>query len=158
VLIFAGPGVTKSHDSFVLKNNSNNLSTSALITELNRQVSGSQRNIHNLIILNDIALSQGEIELSLRMSERIREIDPRSFYGQYFPAIAYEATSNPAKAVTFREKLVELDPWNTSNMLQLIKNYLATGDRAKAAATAALIQQIYPGSQSDIDAAALLVG
>jgi DNA-binding SARP family transcriptional activator len=92
------------------------------------------------------------------MSKRIREIDPRSFYGQYLPAIAYEASSNPAKAIIFREKLVELDPWNTSNMLQLVKNYLAIGDRAKAATTAALIKQIYPGSQPDIDAAALLVG
>ena len=157
-LIFVGPGISKSHNSFVLKNNSNNLSASAFVAELNSQVSGSQKNIHNLIVLNDIALRQGEIELSLKMSERIREIDPRSFYGQYLPAIAYEATSNPAKAVIFREKLVELDPWNTSNMLQLIQNYLATGDRAKAAETAALIKQIYPGSQSDIDAAALLVG
>ena len=157
-LIYVGPGISKSHNSFVLKYNSNNLSTSAFVAELNSQVSGSQKNIHNLIVLNDIALRQGEIELSLKMSERIREIDPRSFYGQYLPAIAYEATSNPAKAVIFREKLVELDPWNTSNMLQLIKNYLATGDRAKADATAALIKEIYPGSQSDIDAAALLVG
>jgi O-antigen ligase len=157
-LIFVSPGISKSHNSFILKNNSNNLSASAFVAELNRQVSGSQNNIHNLIVLNDIALRQGEIDLSLRMSERIREIDPRSFYGQYLPAIAYEATSNPAKASIFREKLVELDPWNTANMLQLIKNYLAIGDRAKAAATAALIKQIYPGSQSDIDAAALLVG
>jgi O-antigen ligase len=157
-LISLGPGISKSHSSFILKNNSNNLSASALIAELNSQVSGSQNNLHNLIVLNDIALRQGEIELSLKMSERIREIDPRSFYGQYLPAIAYEATSNPAKAIIFREKLVELDPWNTSNMLQLIKNYLATGNRANAAATAALIKQNYPGSQSDIDAAALLVG
>jgi hypothetical protein len=157
-LIFVSPGISKSHNSFILKNNSNNLSASAFVAELNSQVSGSQNNIHNLIVLNDIALRQGEIDLSLRMSERIREIDPRSFYGQYLPAIAYEATSNPAKASIFREKLVELDPWNTANMLQLIKNYLAIGDRAKAAATAALIKQIYPGSQSDIDAAALLVG
>ena len=157
-LIFVGPGISKSYNSFILKNNSNNLSASAFVAELNSQVSRSQNNIHNLIVLNDIALRQGEIDLSLRMSERIREIDPRSFYGQYLPAIAYEAINNPAEAVVFREKLVQLDPWNTSNMLQLIKNYLSTGDRVKAAATAALIKQIYPGSQSDIDAAALLVG
>jgi O-antigen ligase len=157
-LIFVGPGISKSHKSFVLKNNSNNLSASALVAELNSQVSGSQNNIHNLIVLNDIALRQGEIELSLRMSERIREIDPRSFYGQYLPAIAYEATGKPAEAIEFREKLLTLDPWGNANMIQLIKNYLAVGNRVEAEALAARIKANYPGSQSDIDASALLIG
>jgi tetratricopeptide (TPR) repeat protein len=111
-----------------------------------------------LIVLNDIALRQGEIELSLRMSERIREIDPRSFYGQYLPAIAYEATGKPAEAVEFREKLLKLDPWGNANMIQLIKNYLALGNRVEAEALAARIKENYPGSQSDIDASALLIG
>jgi tetratricopeptide (TPR) repeat protein len=157
-LIFVGPSISKSHNSFVLKNNSKNLSASALVTELNSQVSGSQNNIHNLIVLNDIALRQGEIELSLRMSERIREIDPRSFYGQYLPAIAYEATGKPAEAIAFREKLLKLDPWGNANMIQLIKNYLAVGNKAEAEALAKRIKENYPGSQSDIDASALLVG
>jgi len=157
-LIFVGPGISKSHNSFILKNNSNNLSASALVAELNSQVSGSQNNIHNLIVLNDIALGQGEIEMSLRMSERIREIDPRSFYGQYLPAIAYEATGKPAEAIEFREKLLKLDPWGNANMIQLIKNYLAVGNRKEAEALAARIKENYPGSQSDIDASALLVG
>ena len=157
-LIFVGPGISKSHNSFVLKNNSNNLSASAFVAELNSQVSGSQRNIHNLIVLNDIALRQGEIELSLKMSERIREIDPRSFYGQYLPAIAYEATGKPTEAIEFRKKLLKLDPWGNANMIQLIKNYLAVGDRAEAKSLAAKIRENYPGSQSDIEATALLVG
>jgi hypothetical protein len=157
-LIFAGSGISKSHNSFVLKNNSNNLSASAFVTELKSQVSGSQNNIHNLIVLNDIALRQGEIDLSLGMSKRIREIDPRSFYGQYLPAIAYEATGKPAEAIEFREKLLKLDPWGNANMIQLIKNYLAVGNRAEAEALAAQIHENYPGSQPDLDASALLVG
>ena len=157
-LIFVGPGISKSHNSFVLKNNSNNLSASAFVAELNSQASGSQRNIHNLIVLNDIALRQGEIELSLKMSERIREIDPRSFYGQYLPAIAYEATGKPTEAIEFRKKLLKLDPWGNANMIQLIKNYLAVGNRAEAKSLAAKIRENYPGSQSDIEATALLVG
>ena len=155
-LIAVGPGISKSRNSFILKNNSNNLSASALIAELNSQVSGSQNNLHNLIVLNDIALRQGELELSLKMSERIREIDPRSFYGQYLPAIAYEATGKPTEAIEFRKKLLELDPWGNANMIQLIKNYLAVGNRGEAEALAAKIRENYPGSQSDIDAAALL--
>ena len=156
-LIFVGPSISKSHNSFALKNNSNNLSASAFVAELNSQVSGSQKNIHNLIVLNDIALRQGEIELSLKMSERIREIDPRSFYGQYLPAIAYEATGKPTEAIKFRKKLLNLDPWGNANMIQLMKNYLAVGNRGDAEALAAKIRENYPGSQSDIDAAALLV-
>jgi hypothetical protein len=42
-------------------------------------------------------------------------------------------------------------------MIQLIKNYLAVGNRGEAEALAAKIRENYPGSQSDIDAAALLV-
>ena len=105
-----------------------------------------------------MALSQGEIDLSYKIDDRIRELDARSFYGQYFPALALEATGKPADAVKFREKLVELDPWNTANMLQLMKNYLAIGNKAKASAISELIKQNYPGSQADLDASALLVG
>jgi tetratricopeptide (TPR) repeat protein len=151
------PIMNKSIAIREIKSNSKNLTTDAYIAELNRQVVNNQENPQNLILLTDVALGQGEIDLSYQISDRIRQLDSRSFYGQYLPAIAYEATSKPAEAIKFREKLVELDPWNTSNMLQLIKNYLAVGNKEKASATAALIKQNYPGSQSDIDATALLV-
>ena len=85
-------------------------------------------------------------------------MDPRSFYGHYLPAIAYEATSKPADAVKFREKLIELDPWNTSNMLQLIRDYMAIGDKSAAEKVAEIIKRNYPGSPADIEATALRVG
>ena len=141
-----------------LKSNSMNLNANAYVADIIRQVAINQNNPQNLILLADVALRQGEIDLSYKIATRIRQLDSRSFYGQYFPALAYEATSKPADAIKFREKLIELDPWNTSNMLQLMKNYLAVGDRANATATALVIKQNFPGSQADIDAAALLVG
>jgi len=141
-----------------IKSNSKNLTANAYVAEINRQVADNQDNPQSLILLADVALRQGEIDLSYKIADRIRQLDARSFYGQYLPAVAYEATSKPSEAIKFREKLVELDPWNTSNMLQLIKDYLAIGDKSKAVATAAQIKQNYPGSQADIDAAALLVG
>ena len=61
-------------------------------------------------------------------------------------------------AIKYRERLKELDPWNNASLIELIKNYLSAGDKASAAEIAALIKQNYPGSQSDIDASALLVG
>jgi O-antigen ligase len=152
------PIMNKSIAIRELKNNSKNLEANAYVAELNKQVANNQDNPQNLILLADVALRQGEVDLSYQIDDRIRQLDARSFYGQYLPAVALEATSKPADAIKFREKLVELDPWNTSNMLQLIRNYLAVGDKEKAAATAALIKRNYPGSQSDIDAEALLVG
>lgn len=141
-----------------LKNNSNNLTSNAYVAEINSQVANNQNNPQNLILLADIALRQGEVDLSYQIDDRIRQIDARSFYGHYLRAVALEATDKGNEAIKFREKLVELDPWNTSNMLQLIKSYLAVGEKSKATATALLIKKNYPGSQADIDAAAVLVG
>jgi hypothetical protein len=158
LIVIMLPIMNKSIAISELKNNSKNLEANAYVAELNKQVANNQDNPQNLILLADVALRQGEVDLSYQIDDRIRQLDARSFYGQYLPAVALEATNKPADAIKFREKLVELDPWNTSNMLQLIRNYLAVGDKEKAAATAALIKQNYPGSQSDIDAQALLVG
>jgi O-antigen ligase len=152
------PIMNKSISIRDLKSNSMNLTANAYVAELNRQVINNQNNPQNLILLADVALGQGEIDLSYKIATRIRQLDDRSFYGQYFPALAYEATSKPADAIKFREKLIEIDPWNTSNMLQLMKNYLAVGEKTKATTTALRIKQNYPGSQADIDAAALLAG
>jgi len=157
-LIVLMPILGKSQSLNVLKTNGNKLDANAYVAELNHQVLNNQGNPQNLILLADIALRQGEIDLSYQIDARIRELDPRSFYGHYLPAIANEATSKPAEATKFREKLVELDPWNTSNIVQLIKDYLAVGQKAKAQALGNLIHKNYPGSQSDLDASALLAG
>lgn len=157
-LIIIAPVIIKSHNLFVLKNNSNNLSASAFVGELNKEVLESQNNIHNLILLDDIALRQGEIELSLKISKRIRDIDSRSFYGNYLPAIAYEAIKKPSSAIEFRVQLTELDPWNTSNMLQLVKDYLAISKRDEAIKVATKIKKNYPDSSADKEASALLIG
>jgi hypothetical protein len=75
------------------------------------------------------------------------------------PAFALEALNkSESDAIKYRERLKELDPWNNASLIELIKNYLSVGNKASAAEIAALIKRNYPGSQSDIDAAALLVG
>jgi O-antigen ligase len=157
-LITLLPILSKSQDIRELKSNSNQLDSTSYLAELNKQIQENQANSQNLILLADIALSQGEVDLSYLINDQIRELDPRSFYGHYLPAIAYEATSKPAKATMFREKLIELDPWNTSNMLQLIKDYMAVGDKTSAKKVIEIIKRIYPGSPAEIEATALLVG
>jgi len=158
VLLILLPNLSASEAVKGLSANSKNLSVNAYVAELKKQVSDNQGNSQNLILLADVALRQGEIDLSYEISSRIRALDPRSFYGQYLPALAYEATGKPGEAISFREKLVALDPWNTSNMLQLIKNYIALDEKAKASAIANKIKENYPGSPADLEASTLLAG
>lgn len=158
VLLILLPNLSASEAVKNLSANSKNLSVNAYVAELKKQVSDNQGNSQNLILLADVALRQGEIDLSYEISSRIRELDPRSFYGQYLPALAYEATGKPGEAISYREKLVVLDPWNNSNMLQLIKNYMALNERAKALAIADKIKENYPGSPADLEASTLLAG
>ena len=158
VLLILLPNLSASEAVKNLSANSKNLSVNAYVAELKKQVSNNQSNPQNLILLADVALRQGEIDLSYEISSRIRDLDPRSFYGQYLPALAYEATGKPGEAISFREKLVALDPWNTSNMLQLIKNYIALDEKAKASAIADKIKENYPGSPADLEASTLLAG
>jgi O-antigen ligase len=158
VLLILLPNLSASEAVKSLSANTKNLSVNAYVAELNKQVSDNQSSSQNLILLADVALRQGEIDLSYKISSRIRELDPRSFYGQYLPALAYEATGKPGEAISFREKLVVLDPWNTSNMLQLIKNYIALNEKTKASAIAKKINENYPGSPADLEASTLLAG
>ena len=158
VLLILLPNLSASEAVKSLSANTKNLSVNAYVAELNKQVSDNQNSSQNLILLADVALRQGEIDLSYEISSRIRELDPRSFYGQYLPALAYEATGKPGEAISFREKLVVLDPWNTSNMLQLIKNYIALDEKTKASAIAKKINENYPGSPADLEATTLLAG
>jgi outer membrane protein assembly factor BamD (BamD/ComL family) len=91
------------------------------------------------------------------MIDQINKVDSRSYYGNYFAAYAFEALNKRSEAIKYRERLKELDPWNNTSLIELIKNYLSIGNKASAQEIAALIKRNYPGSQSDIDASALLV-
>jgi hypothetical protein len=91
------------------------------------------------------------------MVNQINKVDKRSYYGNYFAAAALEGLNRRSEAIKYRERLKVLDPWNNASMIELIKNYLSVGNKASAVEIAALIKRNYPGSQSDIDASALLV-
>ena len=95
--------------------------------------------------------------ISEEFYEKINKIDSRSYYGNYFAAFALETFNKRSEAIKYRERLKELDPWNNSSLIELIKDYLSVGNKASAAEIVALIKQNYPGSQSVIDAEALLV-
>ena len=111
-----------------------------------------------MIQLANLAIKQNAANEALVMTNQINKVDSRSYYGNYFGAVISEALNERSEAIRYRERLKELDPWNNVNLIELIKNYLSVGDKASAEDIVALIKRNYPGSQSDIDASALLVG
>jgi O-antigen ligase len=158
VLVSLTPNLSRSSSLYYLKNNSVPASSESRSTALTSEAKISNNNPQQLIQLANLALSRSAIGQALPIIERINQLDSRSYYGNYFAAIAYEAQGNPAKAITYRETLLKLDPWGTKNMLQLIKNYLETGNLSQGKAVGAKLKKFYPGSQADLDASALLAG
>jgi len=157
-LIILIPQINQSGNLFELKKTIPGLSSQDYVANVIDSFDSKEINTQFLIQLADLAFRQGAIVDGLRMVDRINEVDRRSYYGNYYAAVVKETTGKNSEAIKYRERLKTLDPWNNASLIELIKDYLAVGNKASAAEIAALIKQNYPGSQSDIDAAALLVG
>ena len=157
-LILLVPQISKSSSLLTLKKTLPGLSSQEYISQVIKASAQAGNNPQLLIQLSDLAFRQGAIVDGLKMIDRVNEIDPRSYYGNYFAASVLESTAKQSEAIKYRERLRVLDPWNNASLIELIKNHLSVGDKASAAEIAALIKRNYPGSQSDIDASALLVG
>ena len=158
VLISVVPALEKSSTLFNLKNNLSSYTTQTYVPTLVSESKGSLNNPQYLIQLASLALNQNAIKEAFDLIDQINKVDTRSYYGNYFPALTLEAMKSRPDAIKYRERLKELDPWNNASLIELIKDYLSVGNKASAAEIAALIKRNYPGSQSDIDASALLVG
>lgn len=65
---------------------------------------------------------------TIEAAERAVSKDPEDWISWWFMASAYEQSGERVKAIPSRLKTVELDPWNTSVLLELAKNQLAAGD------------------------------
>ena len=127
------------------------------VTKLMKEFRANENDPQYLIQLSNLALQQNSSDSALEIIERVNQIDPRSYYGNLFPALTYEALEKRNLAIPYRERLMKLDPWNNTSLIELAKNYLAVGDKASAASIVAIIKKNYPGSQADADASALLV-
>jgi O-antigen ligase len=158
VLILLFPALGKSSTLFNLKSNAGSYNTQTYLAALDSESKNAQNDPQHLIQLANLALKQNAANEAFVMINQIIKVDSRSYYGNYFGAVVNEAFDKRADAIKYREALLVLDPWNTASQLELIRNYLSIGDKASAQEVAALIKRNYPGSQSDIDAAALLVG
>jgi O-antigen ligase len=157
-LIILIPQVNKSQTLLGLKKTLPGLSSQEYVAKVIDAFDPAESSTQFLIQLADLAFRQGAIVDGLKMVDRINEVDQRSYYGNYYAAIVYETTGKRSEAIKYRERLKEFDPWNNTSLIELIKDYLTVGDKSAAEEIAALIKRNYPGSQSDIDASALLVG
>ena len=130
--------------------------------EYNAQISILSKNQWSnpqyLLQLSVLSFRNSDLVTGDSLLDRVFALDKRSYYANYFRAFTLEAAGKRAEAITYREEMRALDPWNNASLIELIKDYISVGNKASAAEIAALIKQNYPGSQSDIDAAALLVG
>ena len=158
ILVMLVPGLGKSSMLYNFKNNASSYTTETYIPALVSEARSARNDPQYLLQLANLALIQNAANEALVMIEQVNQIDLRSYYGNYFAAFALEALNKRSEAIEYRERLKELDPWNNSSLIELIKDYLSVGNKASAEEIAALIKQNYPGSQSDIDASALLIG
>ena len=157
-LVMVVPALGKSSALYNFKNNASSYTTDTYVPALVSESKSASNNSQYLIQLANLALIQNAANEAFIMIDQINKIDSRSYYGNYFAAFALEALNKRSDAIKYRERLKDLDPWNNASLIELIKDYLSVGNKASAAEIAALIKQNYPGSQSDIDASALLVG
>ena len=158
VLVLLVPALGKSSTLYNFKANASSYTTQTYVQALVSESKSASNDPQYLTQLANLAFTQNAVNEAFVMIDQINKIDKRSYYGNYFAAYAFEALNKRSDAIKYRERLKELDPWNNASLIELIKNYLSVGDKASAVEIAALIKQNYPGSQSDIDASALLVG
>ena len=158
VLVIVVPALGKSSTLYNFKTNASSLTTQTYVPRLVSESKSASNDPQYLIQLANLAFTQNAVNEAFVMIDQINKIDTRSYYGNYFAAYAFEALNKRSDAIKYRERLKELDPWNNASLIELIKNHLSVGDKVSAAEIAALIKQNYPGTQSDIDASALLVG
>ena len=121
-------------------------------SKLNSALSSSMNDPQTLIKLSSLALTRGFTDIGEKAIDRNLALDSRSFYAYSFKAQIFEYRNDLASANTNRIKLLELAPWNTSNMLQLATNYLKLGEKEKAVNLASRITEIYPGGPDDLQA------
>ena len=158
ILVTLVPSLNKSSTLYNLKSSMGGFASEEYVSNLMKEFEANKNDPQYLIQLSDLALQQSSSDSALEIIERVNQIDPRSYYGNLSPALTYEALEKRNLAIAYRERLMTLDPWNNVNLIELIKNYLSVGNKASAQEIATLIKRNYPGSQSDIDASALLVG
>jgi O-antigen ligase len=103
--------------------------------ELQMKAVNSPLNDPNYSLNCAIALvGAGFIEDGLAIAKKIYNDDPRNLDAINGLALVSEQLGNFPDAIFYRLKMVELDPWNAVNYLELGKDYKASGDLLRSRA------------------------
>ena len=77
-------------------------------------------------------IQSGYVDEGLAEAKKIYLQNPRNLDTLLLFALTYEQLSNLPEAISYREKIVQLDPWNAKNYLALGKYYKQQGDLSKS--------------------------
>ena len=77
-------------------------------------------------------IQSGYVDEGLAEAKKIYLQNPRNLDALLLFALTYEQLSNLPEAISYREKIVQLDPWNAKNYLALGKYYKQQGDLSKS--------------------------
>jgi O-antigen ligase len=95
----------------------------------------------NYVLVSGVNLVRGGF--TLEGMEAIRQVhtqDPRNLDALNAMALISEELNQILKAIEYREKIAELDPWNAKNYLALGKNYKKIGNLVKSNKILSLIK------------------
>ena len=74
----------------------------------------------------------GYVDEGLAEAKKIYLQNPRNLDALLFFALTYEQLNDLPAANSYRERIIQLDPWNAKNYLALGKNYKQQGDLGKS--------------------------
>ena len=107
----------------------------AYFKELQLKVINTPLNDPNYKLFAASRLVQGGFtDEAIAEVKKINLQDPRNFDTLMLLATTYEQLNMLSDAIVYREKMVQLDPWNAANYLALGKDYKARGDYIKSKA------------------------
>ena len=158
VLAFMVPVVRTSGTLYQLSGNAGRLTQQQYVAKLVEVSNSFPRNSQTLISLADLALRASDPELALKFTTLILKKDHKSQFGNQVSASAYEFSKKYAQALPYRQRLIELDPWNTKNMLEIVRDYVNLKDLPRAQVMTEKIMKLQPNGVEAKAAAALLKG
>lgn len=77
-------------------------------------------------------IESGFVNEGIVAIENVSLNDPRNINALNYLAIVYEKLGDLPKSITYREKIVSLDPWGATNYLALGKSYKQLGNSSKS--------------------------
>ena len=109
---------------------------------------------------SNIALSIARIDAqaSIPYFQEVIKEDKRQTNAYSLLALVYEQLKNYSQGISVRKQLAVLDPYGVPNLLNLEKDYIATGNKDLASQVASSIRAMAPGTDSAIQAAKIISG